>query len=97
MWHKICIDVPPGQDNTGDGCTIDEVPNIFEGEPSDHSGPYNGALVVLLPLDGARLKYLISRRYDGLLDGIETGLRLHCVVSSCSNVAQSPIYCASSM
>lgn len=31
-----------GQDNTSDLCTIGAVPNIFEGEDSDHSGPYDG-------------------------------------------------------
>lgn len=31
-----------GQDNTESGCTIDDVPNIFVGDTSDHSGPYNG-------------------------------------------------------
>jgi hypothetical protein len=29
-----------GQESEEDGCTIDETPNIFVGEPADHSGPY---------------------------------------------------------
>ncbi|KAL0953901.1 hypothetical protein HGRIS_005068 [Hohenbuehelia grisea] len=32
----------PGQDNTGNDCTIDEVPNIIAGAAGDHSGPYDG-------------------------------------------------------
>ncbi|KAI0788152.1 lipase [Fomes fomentarius] len=32
----------PGQDNTDARCTIGTVPNIFEGEPNDHDGPYDG-------------------------------------------------------
>lgn len=31
-----------GQDNTDARCTIGTVPNIFEGEPNDHDGPYDG-------------------------------------------------------
>ncbi|KAI0332705.1 lipase [Cubamyces sp. BRFM 1775] len=32
----------PGQDNTSDLCIVGDVPNIFEGDESDHDGPYNG-------------------------------------------------------
>ena len=30
----------PGQDNTSDECIVGDVPNIFEGDESDHDGPY---------------------------------------------------------
>lgn len=32
----------PGQDNTSTLCIIGDVPNIFDANTSDHSGPYNG-------------------------------------------------------
>ncbi|KAI0739453.1 lipase [Daedaleopsis nitida] len=32
----------PGQDNTDDRCIVGDVPNIFEGDPDDHDGPYDG-------------------------------------------------------
>ncbi|KAL7277102.1 hypothetical protein ACG7TL_008947 [Trametes sanguinea] len=32
----------PGQDNTSDDCIVGDVPNIFEGDESDHDGPYDG-------------------------------------------------------
>ncbi|KAF9269341.1 lipase [Marasmius fiardii PR-910] len=32
----------PGHDNTSTQCIVGDVPNIFEGTPSDHSGPYDG-------------------------------------------------------
>ncbi|EIW58094.1 lipase [Trametes versicolor FP-101664 SS1] len=32
----------PGQDNSSDQCTVGDVPNIFEGDESNHDGPYNG-------------------------------------------------------
>ncbi|KAL1718109.1 Alpha/Beta hydrolase protein [Schizophyllum commune] len=32
----------PGQDNTDDRCSTGDVRNIFDGEPDDHGGPYNG-------------------------------------------------------
>ncbi|KIM90201.1 hypothetical protein PILCRDRAFT_175031 [Piloderma croceum F 1598] len=32
----------PGQDNPSDLCSTGDVPNIFEGNTSDHDGPYNG-------------------------------------------------------
>ncbi|KAF9269338.1 alpha/beta-hydrolase [Marasmius fiardii PR-910] len=32
----------PGHDNTDKKCSVGEVPNVFEGEPNDHSGPYDG-------------------------------------------------------
>jgi hypothetical protein len=32
----------PGQDNPSDECSTGDVPNIFEGNTSDHDGPYNG-------------------------------------------------------
>ncbi|KZW02188.1 lipase class 3 family protein [Exidia glandulosa HHB12029] len=32
-------------DDTAPGCIIDEVPNIFVGEESDHDGPYDGVLM----------------------------------------------------
>lgn len=32
----------PGHDNTSSQCIVGDVPNIFEGNPDDHSGPYNG-------------------------------------------------------
>ena len=31
-----------GQDNTSTDCSTGDVPNIFEGNISDHDGPYNG-------------------------------------------------------
>ncbi|EKM50550.1 uncharacterized protein PHACADRAFT_263889 [Phanerochaete carnosa HHB-10118-sp] len=32
----------PGQDNTSDLCIVGDVPNIFDGDESDHDGPYDG-------------------------------------------------------
>jgi hypothetical protein len=32
----------PGQDNDSTLCSTGDVPNIFEGDESDHDGPYNG-------------------------------------------------------
>lgn len=32
----------PGQDNTSDDCIVGDVPNIFDGDESDHDGPYDG-------------------------------------------------------
>ncbi|KAI0075335.1 lipase [Panus rudis PR-1116 ss-1] len=32
----------PGQDNTSSQCIVGDVPNIFEGNESDHDGPYDG-------------------------------------------------------
>lgn len=32
----------PGQDNTDARCTVGDVKNIFDGDESDHDGPYNG-------------------------------------------------------
>ncbi|KAM6497353.1 lipase class 3 family protein [Amanita muscaria] len=32
----------PGQDNTSTLCIVGDVPNIFDGNTSDHGGPYNG-------------------------------------------------------
>ncbi|KAF8971867.1 lipase class 3 family protein [Flammula alnicola] len=32
----------PGQDNTSTECIVGDVQNIFEGDTSDHSGPYDG-------------------------------------------------------
>ncbi|TFK88234.1 lipase [Polyporus arcularius HHB13444] len=32
----------PGQDNTSDQCIVGDVPNIFDGDSSDHDGPYDG-------------------------------------------------------
>jgi len=32
----------PGQDNPSDQCIVGDVPTIFEGDESDHDGPYNG-------------------------------------------------------
>lgn len=34
-----------GQDNTNSQCIIGTVPNIFEGDESDHDGPYDGVLM----------------------------------------------------
>lgn len=31
-----------GQDNTNSQCTVGDVPNIFDGDESDHDGPYDG-------------------------------------------------------
>ena len=31
-----------GQDKTDDRCIVGDVPNIFEGDESDHDGPYDG-------------------------------------------------------
>ncbi|KAH9851867.1 lipase, partial [Lenzites betulinus] len=35
----------PGQDNPSDQCIVGDVPNIFEGDESDHDGPYNGIVM----------------------------------------------------
>ncbi|KAG0645832.1 hypothetical protein D0Z07_7714 [Hyphodiscus hymeniophilus] len=35
-------DACPGQDNPSDLCIVGDVPNIFEGDESDHDGPYDG-------------------------------------------------------
>ena len=32
----------PGQDNPSTECIVGDVPNIFDGDESDHDGPYNG-------------------------------------------------------
>ncbi|KAF7798692.1 hypothetical protein EIP86_009916 [Pleurotus ostreatoroseus] len=32
----------PGQDNTSTQCIVGDVPNIFDGDESDHDGPYDG-------------------------------------------------------
>ncbi|KAG7094312.1 hypothetical protein E1B28_007914 [Marasmius oreades] len=32
----------PGHDNTDTQCIVGDVPNVLEGTPSDHSGPYGG-------------------------------------------------------
>ncbi|KAH7908319.1 Alpha/Beta hydrolase protein [Hygrophoropsis aurantiaca] len=32
----------PGQDNPSTQCIVGDVPNIFDGDLSDHDGPYNG-------------------------------------------------------
>ncbi|PPQ69478.1 hypothetical protein CVT25_002042 [Psilocybe cyanescens] len=32
----------PGQDNSSNECSTGDVPNIFEGDTSDHDGPYDG-------------------------------------------------------
>jgi hypothetical protein len=32
----------PGQDNTNSQCGTGDVSNIFEGDISDHDGPYDG-------------------------------------------------------
>ncbi|KAH9169449.1 lipase, partial [Lactarius sanguifluus] len=32
----------PGQDNTSTQCIVGDVPNIFDGDESDHDGPYSG-------------------------------------------------------
>ncbi|KAF5312849.1 hypothetical protein D9619_002479 [Psilocybe cf. subviscida] len=32
----------PGQDNTSTQCIVGDVPNIFDGDTSDHDGPYDG-------------------------------------------------------
>ena len=31
-----------GQDNPSNLCIVGDVPNIFEGDESNHVGPYNG-------------------------------------------------------
>ncbi|KAG8706011.1 hypothetical protein FRC08_001317 [Ceratobasidium sp. 394] len=38
-----------GQENADDLCTIGTVPNIFEGEPNDNKGPYNGVVLGACP------------------------------------------------
>ncbi|KIY63329.1 lipase [Cylindrobasidium torrendii FP15055 ss-10] len=40
VWNSC-----PGQDSTADGCTIEDVPNIFAGDLDDHRGPYNGVTI----------------------------------------------------
>ncbi|KAJ6474669.1 lipase [Mycena vitilis] len=35
-------DTCPGEDNPSDLCTTGDVPNILEGDESDHDGPYDG-------------------------------------------------------
>ncbi|KAJ6540475.1 hypothetical protein B0H19DRAFT_1175729, partial [Mycena capillaripes] len=32
----------PGQDHESDLCTTGDVRNIFDGNPGDHAGPYDG-------------------------------------------------------
>ena len=32
----------PGQDNDSTECTVGDVPNIFDGDESNHDGPYDG-------------------------------------------------------
>ncbi|KAG2345907.1 hypothetical protein BDR05DRAFT_879291, partial [Suillus weaverae] len=32
----------PGQDNPSTQCTVGDVPEIWDGNESDHDGPYNG-------------------------------------------------------
>ncbi len=32
----------PGQDNTDSQCIVGDVANVFDGDESDHDGPYNG-------------------------------------------------------
>lgn len=39
---KKLTDLILGQDNPSTGCIVGDVPNIFEGDLSDHDGPYNG-------------------------------------------------------
>ena len=34
--------VVTGQDNSNKACIVGDVPNIFEGDESDHDGPYDG-------------------------------------------------------
>ncbi|KAJ6561092.1 lipase [Mycena vulgaris] len=38
-------DLCPGEDNPSDLCTTGDVDNIFEGDESDHDGPYDGVLM----------------------------------------------------
>lgn len=32
----------PGQDNPSTECVVGDVPTIFQGNATDHDGPYNG-------------------------------------------------------
>ncbi|KAG1796842.1 uncharacterized protein BJ212DRAFT_1489209 [Suillus subaureus] len=32
----------PGQDNPSTQCIVGDVPEIWDGDESDHDGPYNG-------------------------------------------------------
>ncbi|KAJ7089828.1 lipase [Mycena belliarum] len=38
-------DTCPGEDNPSTLCSTGDVPNIFEGDESDHDGPYDGVLM----------------------------------------------------
>ncbi|KAJ7067106.1 alpha/beta-hydrolase [Mycena amicta] len=38
-------DACPGQDNPSDLCSTGDVPNILEGDTSDHDGPYDGVIM----------------------------------------------------
>ncbi|KAL6302901.1 lipase [Sparassis latifolia] len=35
----------PGQDNPSTQCIVGDVPNVFDGDESDHDGPYNGVVM----------------------------------------------------
>lgn len=41
-FQKATTDVITGQDNTSSLCIVGDVSNIFEGDESDHDGPYDG-------------------------------------------------------
>ena len=40
-WADVGI-AGTGQDNSNKECIVGDVPNIFEGDESDHDGPYDG-------------------------------------------------------
>ncbi|KAG6810270.1 hypothetical protein H0H92_012622 [Tricholoma furcatifolium] len=46
----------PGQDNPSTECIVGDVPNILDGDLSDHDGPYNGVEMALVPNDLGRTK-----------------------------------------
>lgn len=45
ILDSLAWDNCPGHDNTDSQCTIGYVPNILEGTPGDHSGPYDGIIM----------------------------------------------------
>jgi len=42
IQDSLAWDACPGEDNESDLCSTGDVPNIFEGDESDHDGPYDG-------------------------------------------------------
>ncbi|KAJ7777400.1 Alpha/Beta hydrolase protein [Mycena metata] len=45
IQDSLAWDTCPGEDNESDLCSTGDVPNIFEGDESDHDGPYDSVLM----------------------------------------------------